>query len=152
MMVLSVLFEIGMILLDRALLFVLVCVTTCLLSPLLVLPVDAQERTQATSRQEPAETVENLKSELAGLLDASPRLLAARNAARVGSVTPAGACGTATSELIGNDVGTVTCELLENCATGTIRVRLTAQQTVSLPLVGDRNVTLHASSSYACPR
>ena len=77
---------------------------------------------------------------------------AARNAARVGSVTPAGACGTATSELIGNDVGAVTCELLENCATGTIRVRLTAQQTVSLPLVGDRNVTLHASSSYACPR
>ena len=77
---------------------------------------------------------------------------AARNAARVGSVTPAGACGTATSELTGNDVGTVTCELLENCATGTIRVRLTAQQTVSLPLVGDRNVTLHASSSYACPR
>jgi hypothetical protein len=77
---------------------------------------------------------------------------AARNAARVGSVTPAGACGAATSELIGNDVGTVTCELLENCATGTIRVRLTVQQTVSLPLVGDRNVTLHASSSYACPR
>jgi adhesin transport system outer membrane protein len=52
------------------------------MSPLLVLPVDAQERTQATSRQEPAETVEHLKSELAGLLDASPRLLAARNAAR----------------------------------------------------------------------
>ena len=77
---------------------------------------------------------------------------AARNAARVGSVTPTGACGTATSELIGNDVGTVTCELLENCATGTIRVHLTARQTVSLPLVGDRNVTLHASSSYACPR
>ncbi len=77
---------------------------------------------------------------------------AARNAARAGSVTPSGACSTATSELAGNNVGSISCELLENCSTGTVRVRLTAQQTVSLPLVGDRNVTLRASSSYACPR
>ena len=77
---------------------------------------------------------------------------AARNAARAGSVTPSGACSAATSELAGNNVGSISCELLENCSTGTVRVRLTAQQTVSLPLVGDRNVTLRASSSYACPR
>lgn len=77
---------------------------------------------------------------------------AARNAARAGSVTPSGACSAATSELAGNNVGSISCELLENCSTGTVRVRLTAQQTVSLPLVGDRNVTLSASSSYACPR
>lgn len=77
---------------------------------------------------------------------------AARNAARAGSVTPTGACNAATAELTGNNVGSVSCELLENCSTGVVRVRLTAQQTVSLPLVGDRNVTLRASSSYACPR
>jgi len=77
---------------------------------------------------------------------------AARNAARAGSVTPTGACNAATAELAGNNVGSVSCELLENCSTGVVRVRLTAQQTVSLPLVGDRNVTLRASSSYACPR
>ena len=77
---------------------------------------------------------------------------AARNAARAGSVTPTGACDAATAELTGNNVGSVSCELLENCSTGVVRVRLTAQQTVSLPLVGDRNVTLRASSSYACPR
>lgn len=77
---------------------------------------------------------------------------AARNAARVGSVTPTTACSTATADLVGNDVGTVSCSLLENCTTGSLRVRLTARQTVPLPIVGDRDVTLTATSSYACPR
>jgi hypothetical protein len=77
---------------------------------------------------------------------------AARNGARVGSVTPASACAAATADLVGNEVGTVACDVLDNCATGTMRLRLTAQQIVPLPIVGDRNVTLHATSSYACPR
>jgi hypothetical protein len=77
---------------------------------------------------------------------------AARNGARVGSVTPTSACVAATTDLAGNDVGTVSCEVLDNCATGTMRLRLTAQQTVPLPIVGDRSVTLRATSSYACPR
>lgn len=77
---------------------------------------------------------------------------AARNGARVGSVTPTSACSAATADLVGNDVGSVTCEVLDNCTTGVMRLRLTANQTVPLPIVGDRNVTLRASSSYACPR
>jgi Flp pilus assembly protein TadG len=77
---------------------------------------------------------------------------AARNGARVGSVTPTSACHAATTDLAGNDVGTVACEVLDNCTTGTMRLRLTAQQTVPLPIVGDRSVTLRATSSYACPR
>ena len=77
---------------------------------------------------------------------------AARNGARVGSVTPASACSAATADLVGNDVGSVTCDVLDTCTTGLMRIRLTARQTVPLPIVGDRNVTLHASSSYACPR
>ena len=77
---------------------------------------------------------------------------AARNGARVGSVTPTSACSAATADLVGNDVGAVTCEVLDNCTTGTMRLRLTAHQTVPLPIVGDRSVTLRASSSYACPR
>lgn len=77
---------------------------------------------------------------------------AARNGARVGSVAPSSACSTATADLVGNDVGSVTCDVLDSCATGVMRIRLTARQVVPLPIVGDRNVTLHASSSYACPR
>lgn len=75
---------------------------------------------------------------------------AARNAARVGAVAPSSACTAATTDLVGNDVGTVTCELLNNCSTGTARVKLTALQQVDLPLVGRKNVTLHASSSFVC--
>lgn len=75
---------------------------------------------------------------------------AARNAARVGAVAPASACAAATTDLAGNDVGRVTCNLLADCTSGTSRVQLTAIQTVDLPLVGERNVTLHASSSFVC--
>lgn len=56
--------------------------TICLLSQLLGSSVYAQEPARATSEQESTQTVEHLKVELAGLLDTSPRLLAARNAAR----------------------------------------------------------------------
>ena len=77
---------------------------------------------------------------------------AARNAARIGSVTPSGACAAATADLSTNDVGALSCQLLQDCSGGTVRVRLTAQQTVPLPILGDRNVTLTATSSYACPR
>jgi len=75
---------------------------------------------------------------------------AVRNGARVGAVAPTSACAAATADLVGNDVGNVTCELLNNCSSGTARVRLTAVQRVSVPLVGERNVTLHASSSFVC--
>lgn len=75
---------------------------------------------------------------------------AARNAARVGAVAPADACGVATAELSDNDVGAVTCTLTNNCNSGSARIHLTAQQTIELPLVGERNVTLNASSSFVC--
>jgi len=75
---------------------------------------------------------------------------AVRNAARVGAVAPSSACSAATTDLTGNDVGTVTCDLLDDCSSGTARVQLTALQTIDLPLVGERNVTLHATSSFVC--
>lgn len=37
---------------------------------------------------------------------------AVRNGARVGAVAPVSACTAATSDLVGNDVGNVTCELV----------------------------------------
>lgn len=75
---------------------------------------------------------------------------AARNGARVGSVVPASACPTIEQELATNSVGAVRCELLKTCAGGTVQVRVTAVQHVSIPLVGDKTVTLRASSSYTC--
>lgn len=75
---------------------------------------------------------------------------AARDAARVGSVAPASACAAASKNLAGNDVGSVSCDLVTTCATGSVQVRLTANQTVSLPIVGVRHVTLRASSTFAC--
>lgn len=75
---------------------------------------------------------------------------AARNAARVGAVAPTSACTAATDDLVGNDLGQVSCNLLDSCSTGTARVKLTAVQTINLPLVGERNVTLNASSSFVC--
>ena len=77
---------------------------------------------------------------------------AVRNAARVGAVDPASACSAATADLAGNDVGTVSCSVLQNCTSGTSQVRLTAAQVVQIPILGARNVTLHASSSFVCTK
>jgi Flp pilus assembly protein TadG len=76
----------------------------------------------------------------------------ARDAARVGSLQPNGACDLARSELSGNAMGTVGCSVVSSCSTGVFKVALTATQDLSLPLVGNRAVTLRASSSFVCPR
>ena len=76
----------------------------------------------------------------------------ARNAARAGSVDATKACSIALTELASNDVGTVQCSVLKSCtqSTGVAQIQLTSVQTVSVPLVGDKVVTLHASSSFIC--
>jgi hypothetical protein len=73
-----------------------------------------------------------------------------RNAARIGSVAPSVACDRAIDELAGNHVGSIQCQLLEDCTDGNVKVRLVANQVVSIPLVGNRSVTLEATSSYSC--
>ena len=75
-----------------------------------------------------------------------------RNAARAGSVDSTKACSIALSELASNDVGAVQCNVLQSCSqsTGVAQIQLTSVQTVSVPLVGDKVVTLHASSSFIC--
>jgi Flp pilus assembly protein TadG len=75
---------------------------------------------------------------------------AARDAARIASVEPQQACSTALAELAGNDVGTTSCELVQDCTQGTAEVRLVASQVVSLPVIGDRTVNLDASSTFVC--
>ena len=76
----------------------------------------------------------------------------ARNAARVGAVDSSRACTTALSELATNAVGDVQCELKKSCSptVGTTEVELIAVQDVSIPLIGEKVVTLHASSSFVC--
>lgn len=75
---------------------------------------------------------------------------AARDAARIASVEPQQACSTALAELSGNDVGSTTCELVQDCSSGTAEVRLVASQTVAIPVIGNRTVNLDASSTFVC--
>jgi Flp pilus assembly protein TadG len=75
---------------------------------------------------------------------------AAREGARAGSVDSSSACSAALADLSGNDVGTVQCSVLKSCTTGAVQVQLVAHQTVTIPIVGNRSVTLRASSSFTC--
>ena len=77
---------------------------------------------------------------------------AARDAARVGSVSPAEACSTAETALSGNDVGTLTCTIVDSCSSGALRVRLVARQNLTIPVIGSRELSLDASSSFVCPQ
>lgn len=77
---------------------------------------------------------------------------AARDAARTGSVSVADACSTAATALGGNDVGTLTCTIVDTCSSGALRVRLVARQNLAIPFIGSRDVTLDASSSFVCPQ
>ena len=75
-----------------------------------------------------------------------------RDAARAGSVDTTKACSIAIAELAPNDVGTVQCNVLKSCSlsTGVAQIQLTSVQSVFIPLVGNKVVTLHASSSFIC--
>lgn len=75
---------------------------------------------------------------------------AARNAARAGSISSTTACTTAQAELSAQSVGNLQCNVLSTCATGGFRVELKADRVVTIPLLGNRNVNLKATSTFAC--
>ena len=75
---------------------------------------------------------------------------AARNAARAGSISSVTACSTAQAELAAQSVGNLQCNVLSTCANGGFRVELKADRIVTIPLLGDRNVNLKATSTFAC--
>lgn len=77
---------------------------------------------------------------------------AARDAARTGAVEISEACDAARSALVGNDVGVLTCTAITTCADGAVRMSLQAVKSYSVPVLGNRSVTLTASSSFTCPR
>jgi uncharacterized membrane protein len=77
---------------------------------------------------------------------------AARDAARAGSVAISDACTVAEDALSNNDIGTLTCLVIEDCSAGSVKMSLSASRSYSIPLLGDRNVTLSATSSFVCPQ
>ena len=77
---------------------------------------------------------------------------AARDSARAGAINIANACTTAQTSLSGNDVGVLNCSAVTTCTTGTVKMSLVATKTYAIPLLGDRTVTLNASSSFVCPQ
>ncbi len=77
---------------------------------------------------------------------------AARDAARAGSVAISDACTVAEDALSSNDIGTLTCLVIEDCSSGSVKMSLSASRSYSIPLLGDRNVTLSATSSFVCPQ
>lgn len=77
---------------------------------------------------------------------------AARDAARAGVVDINGACAVAQTALTTNDIGNLTCLVVDDCSTGNVRVTLTAASTYSVPVLGTRNVSLSATSSFVCPQ
>jgi uncharacterized membrane protein len=77
---------------------------------------------------------------------------AAREGARAGSIDQSLGCSVATTELAGNEVGQLACTSVRTCSVHEVsEIRLEATQTVSVPLVGDRAVTLRATSAFRCP-
>lgn len=76
---------------------------------------------------------------------------ASREAARAGSIDPSLACAVAAADLTGDGFNNVNCTLVRTCGIDEVsEVRLVATQTVSVPLVGDRMVTLRATSAFRC--
>jgi len=77
---------------------------------------------------------------------------AAREGARAGAIDQGLACSVATAELASNQVGELVCTPVRTCSAHQVsEIRLEATQTVSVPLVGDRAVTLRATSAFRCP-
>ena len=74
----------------------------------------------------------------------------ARDVARTAAVDSTRACTLASQELAGNDVGDMQCTIQQNCASGVVKVKLVAVQQMSMPLVGQKTVTLTATSSFIC--
>jgi Flp pilus assembly protein TadG len=77
---------------------------------------------------------------------------AARDAARVGVVNLGAACSTAQNALTNNSIGNVVCTIISDCGSGAVRVGLAATSDYSVPALGDRSITLSATSSFVCPQ
>ena len=75
---------------------------------------------------------------------------ASREGARAGAVAPGQACGAARAQLSNFSSTSVSCTEVRDCATTGSQVQLQVTQTVSIPVLGNRTVSLDSTSVYAC--
>jgi hypothetical protein len=72
---------------------------------------------------------------------------AAREGARAGALVPSRACPAA---MDGLRVRGATCRVVSGCPGGSSTIRLQATEVVTLPILGDRTVTLQSSATFSC--
>jgi hypothetical protein len=72
---------------------------------------------------------------------------AAREGARAGALVPARACSTA---MDGLQVSGASCRVESSCPGGSSAIRLQAVEVVTLPILGERTVTLQAGAKFSC--
>lgn len=79
---------------------------------------------------------------------------AARDGARAASVDPGVGCTVALDRLIGTSstVGAPSCTATAVCPGTDSTISVTATRTVTIPIIGDRTITLNADSTYECQR
>jgi Flp pilus assembly pilin Flp len=75
---------------------------------------------------------------------------AAREGARVGAVSPGDECARALSALDGLGVSAVTCIVEESCPGDRAVVVIGATEEVSIPMLGDRSVSLSGRGEFRC--
>lgn len=75
---------------------------------------------------------------------------AAREGARAGAIVSGQGCAAARQQLSNFSSSSISCTEVRNCTSTGSRVQVRVIETVSIPLLGDRNVTLDSTSVYAC--
>jgi len=75
---------------------------------------------------------------------------AAREGARAGAIVAGQGCTAARQQLTNFSSSSISCTEVRNCTSTGSRVQVRVIETVSIPLLGERNVTLDSTSVYAC--
>jgi Flp pilus assembly protein TadG len=75
---------------------------------------------------------------------------AAREGARAGAIVSGQGCSAARQQLADFAPSSISCTEIRDCSTTGSRVEVRVVETVSIPLLGDREVTHDSSSVYAC--
>jgi Flp pilus assembly pilin Flp len=77
---------------------------------------------------------------------------AARDGARAASVEPGIGCAVALDRLAGTEqsTGTASCSTVSVCPGTVSTIVITSTQTVSIPIIGSRTITLDADATFEC--
>ena len=77
---------------------------------------------------------------------------AARDGARAASVEPGVGCTVALDRLAGTEqsTGTSSCSTVSVCPGTVSTIAVTSTQTVTIPIIGSRTITLDADATFEC--